>query len=213
MRLNLILTLALTAFPLWAGPSGPARSALERFATSLETLHATFTQTITTGDGALEDAIGGKVWLKRPGLFRWVYGGEFPELIVADGEQVWLYDQMLEQVTVKPQSGLAENTPLLLLTNLESLDEQFLARELGDYDGMNFLELKSKNTESEFERVLLGFAGDQLVVMILEDAFGMRTEIRFSLIIRNPELGVDLFHFSPPDHVDVVGQIPGSVTQ
>ena len=144
---------------------------------------------------------------------RWVYGGEFPELIVADGERVWLYDKLLEQVTVKAQSSLAENTPLLLLTNLESLDEQFLAREAGDYDGMNVLELVSKNTESEFDSVLLGFTGDQLVMMSLEDAFGLRTEIRFSEIVRNPELDADLFRFDPPDHVDVVGELPGSVTE
>ena len=209
----MLLTLMLAIFPLWAGASGPARSALERFSKSLETLHATFTQTITAPDGRGEDASAGEVWLKRPGLVRWVYGGEFPELIVADGERVWLYDKLLEQVTVKAQSPLAENTPLLLLTNLESLDEQFLAREAGDYDGMNVLELVSKNTESEFDRVLLGFTGDQFVMMSLEDAFGLRTEIRFSEIVRNPELDADLFRFDPPDHVDVVGDIPGSATE
>jgi len=213
MRFQLFLTLVLIVPPLWGGDAGPGRSSLEHFASNLETLHASFSQTITAQDGRRHEASSGEVWMKRPGLFRWAYGGEFPELIVADGVQVWMYDLLLEQVVVKPQSALAENSPLLLLTSLESLDEQFLTREVGVYDGMNLLELVSKNTESEFERVLLGFAGDELRMMTLEDAFGMRTEIRFSEMIRNPELDSDLFRFKPPDHVDVVGEIPGSVSE
>jgi outer membrane lipoprotein carrier protein len=143
--------------------------------------------------------------LKRPGLFRWAYGGDFPELIVADGEQVWLYDPALEQVTVKPQSGLADDSPLMLLTDLDALDEQFNVRELGEVDGVDLLELESVNTESEFDRVMLGFRDQSLVMMLLEDAFGLRTEVRFSGIARNPELADELFRFEPPEGTDIVG--------
>jgi outer membrane lipoprotein carrier protein len=204
-----ILSITLCA-PLWAETSGPARIGLEQFSHGLDSLNAAFEQTITAQDGSLESEGAGEVWLRRPGLFRWSYGGDFPELIVADGENIWLYDPMLEQVTVRPQSGLAENSPLLLLTDLEAMDEQFLVRESGQFEGMDLLELESRNPESEFERVLLGFEDKQLVLMSLEDAFGLRTDIRFSNILRNPELEMDLFRFDPPENTDVVGDILGT---
>jgi len=53
--------------------------------------------------------------------------------------------------------------------------------------------------------VLLGLAGEELRLMVMEDAFGLRTEVRFLDIRRNPELDPKLFTFEPPQGVDVVG--------
>jgi outer membrane lipoprotein carrier protein len=184
---------------------GPARSALERFSTDLEQLHARFTQTVVDQGGVLMDSGEGEVWVSRPNLFRWAYAGDFPELIVADGERVWLFDEALDQVTVKVQSGLAEDSPLMLLTDLGSLDEQFLVAELGQYEDMELLELSSSGSEAQFDRVILGLVGDELRMMALEDAFGMRTEIQFEDIRRNPGLAAELFEFIPPEGVDVIG--------
>ena len=120
--------LILVSLPLWAGTSGPARSGLEAFSHELDTLNAAFTQTVTAQDGSLESESSGEVWLKRPGLFRWSYGGDFPELIVADGEKVWLYDPTLEQVTVKePPAEIGPTAVLLSRPHCESaLATQFV---------------------------------------------------------------------------------------
>ena len=149
----------------------------------------------------------GEVWVSRPNRFRWAYSGEFPELIVADGERVWLFDEVLEQVTVKGQSGLAEDSPLMLLTDMETLDEQFDVTELGAWEGVQLLELTSRGGEAQFDRVMLGMAGDELRIMALEDAFGMRTEIEFAEVVRNPGLEMDLFEFSPPEGVDIISDV------
>ena len=184
---------------------GPARTALEHFSAGLDSLHAQFNQRVLDPDGSLSEEGKGETWLQRPDLFRWAYEGEFPELIVADGKRVWLYDQSLEQVTVKPQSGLAADSPLLVLTDLSGLDREFNVAELGDDSGLALLELTSKNSDSQFERVLLGFDADTLKLMVLEDAFGNRTEIRFSGIERNVALDPGLFQFQVPPGVDVIG--------
>jgi outer membrane lipoprotein carrier protein len=223
MKFNLTLVcvflLLLTgASPLWAQSSGsaeygPARSGLEQFSEGLESLNAKFTQTVVAPDGSLESESSGEVWLMQPGLFRWAYGGDFPELIIADGEKLWLYDPTLEQVTVKAQSGLAENSPLMLLTDLGSLDEQFSVTEVGDYEGLDLLELVSINPESEFDRVMLGFNDNQLALMSLEDAFGLRTQVRFIEIDRNPELDPGLFIFVPPENTDIVGEFENDAAE
>lgn len=195
----------------WPGDAqaqpGTARSQLERFSDGLETLHALFEQRVISSDGTVEDGSSGQVWLRRPQLFRWEYGGEFPEVVVADGKNIWIYDEALEQVTVKDQSQTAVNSPLTLLTDLGKLDEQFEVREVGDVDGLQLLELRSRNTESEFERILLGLSEDSLQMMVMEDAFGLRTEVQFQQVRRNPEIDSGLFTFQPPESADVIGEI------
>jgi outer membrane lipoprotein carrier protein len=188
--------------------SGPARTQLEQFSQDLQTLQASFDQLVIGVDGALEGESAGRLWLSRPQLFRWEYGGEFPEVLVADGDHVWIYDEMLEQVTVKDQSRLSSDSPLTLLTDLSHLDEQFEVRELGDDNGMYLLELKARNQEAEFERVLLGLRDHSLLLMAMEDAFGLRTEIRFRDIERNLVLDASLFRFDPPPGTDVLGDLP-----
>jgi outer membrane lipoprotein carrier protein len=188
--------------------SGPARTQLEQFSQDLQTLQASFDQLVIGVDGAIEDESAGRLWLSRPRLFRWEYGGEFPEVLVADGDHVWIYDEMLEQVTVKDQSRLSSDSPLTLLTDLSHLDEQFEVRELGDDNGMYLLELKARNQEAEFERVLLGLRDHSLLLMAMEDAFGLRTEIRFRDIERNLVLDASLFRFDPPPGTDVLGDLP-----
>ncbi len=202
------LSLLTTQTPAMA-QAGPARTQLELFSQELRSLQASFDQIVISADGAIQDESSGRLWLRRPQLFRWEYGGDFPELLVADGDHVWLYDEMLEQVTVSKQSRLSSDSPLTLLTDLSHLDEQFEVRELGDDNGMHLLELQSRSQDSEFERVLLGLQDETLLLMAMEDAFGLRTEIRFRDIQRNPELDMNLFHFDPPAGTDVIGDLPG----
>ena len=185
-----------------------ARQKLERFASGLETLHAQFDQQVISSDGTMQDSSSGEVWLRRPQRFRWAYGGDFPELVVADGSRIWIYDEALEQVTVKDQSREATDSPLSLLTEPDRLDDQFQVREAGEAEGLHLLELRSLNTESQFERILLGLQGDRLELMVMEDAFGLRTELRFRDIRRNPPLDESLFSFQPPPGVDVIGDVP-----
>lgn len=202
---TVLMIAALAAAPGEAEPEAPARAQLERFSHGLESLQARFHQVITGPDGRIEEQGAGEIWLQRPALFRWSYAGEFPELIVADGERVWQYDEFLEQVSVKPQSQRAEDSPMLLLTDPAGLESQFRAAEAGDFEQVRLLELVARQPESEFERVLLGFQDDELRLMILEDAFGMRTEIRFEAVSRNPPLSAELFRFEVPEGADVIG--------
>lgn len=196
----------ITTLPAMAQVAG-ARMQLDRFADGLQTLQARFEQQVISSDGVLQDRSEGEVWLQRPERFRWEYGGDFPELVVADGERVWIYDEMLEQVTVRDQDAASANSPLTLLTDPDRLEEQFEVREMGQAEQMALLELRARDQESEFERVLLGMEANRIKLMIMEDAFGLRTEIRFDAVTINPELDDKLFRFEPPPGVDVIGDL------
>jgi outer membrane lipoprotein carrier protein len=184
-----------------------ARQQLEQFSDGMETLRARFDQQVISTDGMVQDGSSGQVWLRRPQLFRFAYGGDYPEVVVADGKNIWIYDEMLEQVTVKGQSEAAANSPLMLLTDLAQLDQQFEVREVGDTDGIQLLELRSRSAETEFERILLGLRDNSLELMVMEDAFGLRTELKFHDVEKNPQLESSLFTFEPPESADVIGEI------
>ncbi len=207
MKRLFILTLVLSSAASFSDAPGPARSELENFSTGLESLQLDFTQVVKSQDGRIQDTTQGSAWLQSPDKLRWVYTGDFPETIVADGSNVWIYDEALEQVTIKPQSDRVADAPLLVLTDISQLDQQFLVAELGEFEDMQLLELKSRESESEFERILIGLDATGIRMMIMEDAFGQRTEIRFRNIVRNAAVDPQLFSFKPPPGVDVVGQV------
>lgn len=191
--------------PARAAMDQPGRDELNRFADDLQTMHARFEQRVLRNDGGIENESSGEVWLQSPHFFRWAYGGEFPEQVIADGKRIWIYDEVLEQVTVKSQAEFNNDSPLIILTDIKRLDELFEVREAGDIDGMVLLELRSLNADSEFDRMLIGLSDGQLQMLAMEDAFGMRTEIRFTEMQKNPKLKDGLFEFVPPEGVDVIG--------
>ena len=204
--LKAVLLLAFAISPCFAVEgAGPARSELVRFTNGLDYFQADFTQTVKSQDGSIQDQTQGQVWLQSPDKLRWVYSGEFPEIIVADGKNIWIYDVSLEQVTVKPQSDQATDSPLMVLADVSQLDTQFQVTELGEFEDMMLLELKSLDSESDFERILLGLEPGGIRMMVMEDAFGQRTEIHFENALINPPADPDLFLFTPPEGTDVVG--------
>ena len=174
------------------------------YVAGLERFGAGFEQLILSADGAVMESGTGEVWLQRPDRFRWAYHGDFPELIVADGDRVWMYDEGLDQVTVRLQSELAGDSPLLVILDLDRLDERFAVTELGTVTGLQFLELTARSADAQFERLVLGFANGALQRLVLEDAFGMRTELTFREVTRNPEIPESHFRFTPPEGVDLV---------
>lgn len=194
--------------PAPAVDAGPARTLLNKFSGDLINLQLQFTQIVTAQNGEIQDQTFGHAALQSPDKLNWVYGGDYPETIVADGRTVWIYDEGLEQVTVKPQSASVSDTPLLILTDISRLDEQFVVTELGDFEEMQLLEMRSRDAESEFERVLVGLDAEGIKMMVMEDAYSQRTEIRFTDLVKNADIDPALFSFTPPDGVDVVGQRP-----
>ncbi len=199
----------LLALTLSSGQTetGPARSQLEQFSNGLERMTADFEQVVTGPDGRRESRGLGHVWLSAPHFFRWDYQGEFPELIVADGAHIWLFDEGLEQVTVQPQDESAADSPLGVLTDLRRLDTRFLTRELGNHNGIELLELTGVTPDAQFERIILGFREGTLDSLVTEDAFGLRTQVTFSGLQRNPEIDPALFIFTPPAGADVIGNL------
>ncbi|MES9946048.1 MAG: outer membrane lipoprotein chaperone LolA [Candidatus Thiodiazotropha sp.] len=203
--LRLLITLTLLGFiqPLWA-LSGPQQ--LEAFLEDLTTLQADFEQTLQQDDEASYTS-SGVFYLKRPGQLRWEYTAPSEQLIVADGDRIWLYDIELEQVSHRSQQAALVGTPAQLLSDQAPINEHFLVNDLGETDGLNWVELLPKGKESHFASLRLALNDNRLQRMEMVDNFGQTTRFVFNNIQRNPTLDVTLFKFTPPPMVDLIGDL------
>jgi outer membrane lipoprotein carrier protein len=197
---------ALMFAPALAAASA-GREAITRFSTDLRSLDGRFAQQVFDANGTATDRSEGRISLKAPRQFRWEYQQPYPQLIVADGDHLWLYDPDLEQVTVRVQSYEEQSSPLAALIDPGELDRQFVVSEGGRSEGLTWVDLKArKPDDSAVQAAKLGFSADGLATMVFEDQLGQRTEVRFSQWKRNGALPADLFRFIPPEGVDVVGE-------
>ena len=185
--------------------AGEGRVLLDRFLTETQTMSANFTQTLKAADGKLLQESAGRFYLQRPGKFRWNYTEPYPQEIVSDGEQVWIYDVDLEQVTVQKQGTGRDNTPMALLHNRQSLEQAFEIHERGVEDGLHRIELVNRQTDADFDRVLVGLDESGLRYLQLHDHFDQTTQIFFNELRSNPALEPGIFEFTPPEGVDVFG--------
>ncbi len=101
MRLFLLLILFVASSVASAADS--ARARLDAFSRDLKTISASFEQHVLDMNGGPGKTSRGTLALKAPRQFRWETTTPFKQLIVADGEKVWVYDPDLEQVTVRAQ--------------------------------------------------------------------------------------------------------------
>jgi len=208
---SLVLSLAMFSAAVFADDnSGSEKSTtgeryLEDFLANTQTFEADFQQILRTHDGEVLQQTTGRFYLNRPGKFRWNYRSPSEQVIVSDGERIWIYDVELRQVTVQKQSAGLSTTPMALLENSFKLHQSFDVSPLDDHDGIYRLKLVSKTKDSDFGEIVVGLDANGLRFMQLHDQFEQVTDIVFSNITTNIKLAKELFEFIPPDGVDVFG--------
>jgi outer membrane lipoprotein carrier protein len=200
---KLLISLALLATALPA--QADARARLDNFVESTKGLKAQFNQTVSDRNGRKTQEASGTLFLSRPGKFRWVYKKPYAQLIVGDGKKLWIYDEDLDQVTVRNLDQAIGESPAALLAGNNDIEKLFNLRDAGEKDGLEWLEATPKGKEGSFEKFRMGFKGNDLAAMELQDNFGQTTQLRFTGFERNPAMGGSLFRFTPPKGVDVIG--------
>ena len=164
-----------------------------------------FEQRVVNRDRKLVQESRGTFAFARPGRFRWTYAKPYPQVIVGDGARVWVYDEDLNQVTVRKLGQALGATPAALLAGSNEALNAFELKDEGTREGLEWVQAIPRDKDSGFERIRMGFGFSGIERMELVDAFGQTTELRFSGLRRNPRVDPALFSFSPPKGADVVG--------
>jgi outer membrane lipoprotein carrier protein len=202
------VTSALTFLVLWGATAALASPATEvdKYISGLATWSADFTQTIDDGHGKVMRSAAGKLYLQKPGKFRWDYSQPSEQLILANGKQIWFYDKDLQQANVRDMDASLANTPAVLLSGGGSVSSQFDVTTLPPDGGLEWYQLIPKHADTDFQLVRIGFDKGQLASMFLADKLNQVTQLTFTNPKRNAKLAADLFSFVPPAGVDVIGR-------
>lgn len=179
---------------------------LRAFLQQTKTAKADFTQTVTGKSARPAQSASGTLAFARPGRFRWTYDKPYYQLIVGDGEKLWVYDKDLNQVTVKTLGQALGSSPAALLAGDSKVEEDFALQDAGQRDGLAWVDATPKAADSTFERVRIGLADNLPRAMELRDNFGQVTTLSFSRFERNPRVDTSQFRFTPPAGADVVGE-------
>jgi outer membrane lipoprotein carrier protein len=219
---------ALLAVALWASTPlahADAVATLRAFVRDVQTGQANFTQTVTSPDGKKVRKSTGSLEFARPNRFRFEYKQPIEQVIVGDGQKVWLYDADLNQVTVRPMGQAVGATPAALLAG-GSLDKDFALKAVPPASAtmvtaaasanasaavqaaalIEWVEAVPRQKDGQFQSVKVGFKGTTLVALEVLDSFGQKSRMDFSAFNTKAALPPGRFEFKPPSGADVLQQ-------
>jgi len=140
----------------------------------------------------------------RPGKFIWSYEKPYQQLLQSDGDNLYVYDKDLNQVTERKLGGALGASPAAILFGSNDLDKNFTLSDAGVKNGIDWLELIPKSKDTQFKSVGIGFRDGNLEAMELHDVFGNVTLLTFSNIEKNPSLPASTFKFVRPPGADLI---------
>jgi len=178
---------------------------LDKYFSEVNSFEGQFVQIVYDENGVVLQEAKGDVALDKPGRFRWQYTQPYPQLILADGEYLWIYDEDLLQASAKPIDSALGNAPIMLLTNVRPLTDDFEIKDAEVKDGLDWVVLTPLIEDTEFHKIHIGLDGQGVKKMELQDHFSQKTVIEFENLKTNVSFGPDQFKFIVPEGVDVVG--------
>jgi len=201
-RMLLLSALTLVLLPVQADERSIQR--LTQLLDQAQTLTARFSQLTLDGSGTQLQETSGEMALKRPGLFRWHTDAPLEQLLVSNGETVWLYDPDLKQVTIRRLDQRLTHTPALLLSgDVSKIGENFEISHKEAGGVVDFI-LKPKSKDTLFDNLRLSFRNGVVNDMQLIDGVGQRTNILFSGVKMNQSIDTAQFNFKVPEGADVI---------
>jgi outer membrane lipoprotein carrier protein len=196
--------------PVWlclvaATAHADAVDLLRDFVRDVKSGKASFTQTVTSVDGARKKTSSGSFEFARPNRFRFAYAKPFEQLIVADGQKVWIYDADLNQASSRRLTQALGSTPAALLAGGQ-LDQDFTLAAQPSQGGLDWALATPKAADGSVKSMRVGFKGKELAAVEITDNFGQRSLLQFSSFAANVAVSPEQFRFVPPAGADVVEQ-------
>lgn len=193
----------LISMHLYAGGLPGGESELRQRLTNLNTLNTSFQQTVYSSDDTVLQQTSGQLQAARPGKVRWQAEPPMEQLLISDGETLWIYDPDLEQVTIKAfDQNLSKTPAILFIGNLDTLEQSYkIYIEQGEIINFSLIPIAD---DSLYEKVALSFSGEIPTAMALWDSLGQKTEINFSNTLLNEPIDPAVFSFEPPEGVDIL---------
>jgi outer membrane lipoprotein carrier protein len=207
---------AVTATPQQASsPAPPSAAALET-ARKLQdrydataSFSASFDQEMRLAAGGQVLRSRGVVRFQRPGKMRWSYVEPEPQEIVADGENLWIFQPEDHQVLKAPlRDAFESRTPVSFLLGVARIERDFAPTLLSPAeDGAPRLSLVPKEDPQgslgtltlELEPVTF-----DIRAATIRDSIGNTTRVALRDLRRNEPIEASVFRFDVPYGADVI---------
>ncbi|MFC2990860.1 MULTISPECIES: outer membrane lipoprotein chaperone LolA [Halomonas] len=199
----ILFIVAPLAMPLTALASEGA-DRLTRILEPLQTFEARFEQHILDASGERLQEAHGRMWLARPGKFRWEVEAPYQQEVISDGEEVMLHDPDLEQATIQALDHRVTHTPALLLSgSANDLVDSYDVTRQQQGSAETFI-LVPTLADTLFEELKMTFRGELLTTLQMTDSTGQRTAIEFRDTQQNHAIDDSRFDFEIPEGTDVI---------
>jgi len=177
---------------------------------SIQSFSGHFSQTSYRNNTETVRRAEGLVSYKRPGKMRWLYEVPEEQLLVTNGETLWLFDPLLENVTIQKLEKLTDGTALSFLLGLGDLQADFNRRLISQVlltspDAL-IVELEPKKAAANLSFIQLAVhpVTYNLQIIALMDQEGNYRTIELESMHYNLVLEDNFFEFKVTQDMEVI---------
>ena len=196
-------------------------ASLQKKYEAIESLRASFEQKNELKTLGRTTLSSGSLLLRKPGRLRVEYRKPEKQILVSDGETLWLYTARFRQVMVsKPGRAGLGGAPLLFLAGKGDLRRNFdvFVEEIGIAERSggvwkaghpHRIRLEPKAAGASFRRMWIEVEPENFKILALSyiDGVGNRSSLRFSNVREDVKIEDGEFHFAAPPGAEIV-QMP-----
>lgn len=203
-KLSMLFASGLTSLVLfstsaWADAAQDLQTKLHKIAQ----FSADFSQQVIDLDGKVIQDASGELAMAHPNKFRWQVIQPDEELVLSNGNTVWMYSPFVEQVTLLDQADAVAGTPFLLLA---STDKAVWQQYVVTGNKQQFV-ITPKDKQANIAEFTMKFdAKDQLVGFSIKERQGQTSQFVLSKFNQKPGLKDRDFEFTIPEGVEVDDQ-------
>ena len=160
---------------------------------------ARFIQESTLKAMGITDIATGKMYVKRPGMMRWEYEKPEKQVVITDGENLWIYRPGENQVMVgKAPEFFGAGKGATFLSDIRIIRRNFSVSIAKDKDGYVVLDLMPKQKKADVARIYISISkkdyeisriginnsyGDETIIDLIESQFVASPDSAFSFKI------------------------------
>lgn len=169
---------------------------------------ASFFQTSTLKVLDVTDSASGRLFIKRPGRMRWEYATPEKQLIVSNGETLWIHRPEDNQVMIgKAPAFFNGGRGAGFLSDITQIRNHFIIDLATKGESLEYiLNLAPKESTDEVKLVVLAVSKEtfDVVRVTTYNAYDDETQLVFSDLQFHDQLDDALFNFSPPENAEIL---------